>query len=575
MGKFIMGARPVLIAVGLAVILSSFALAQTSLGRITGRVTDPDGAVIPAVDVVALNQETGVSTTTQTNESGMYTFAALQPGTYTISATLQGFKTFKRSGIKLETAQVLELNIGMELGAVTETVTVTGEAPLLESTTSTVSQMMEQRVMQEMPLTDRRSLNLVALSGAVVFLQGGHRAKFSLAGGRSRNQAYIFDGGTLQNMRLGVGQSRTDPPVTAVREFRIVENSYAAEYGGSASGVIVASTKSGTNEFHGSAYEYFRNDKLDAAGFFAPIKDGKKQKTVRRYHLFGGAVGGPIIKNRTHFFVAVEKTKHSIGATQILTVPSDLQRQGDFSQTYDTKGKLITLYDPATNATQPDGTITRTPFPGNVIPSSRFDRVTKQLLDYYPRPNRPAVNIAGAQNFAGNKTNLQPREAVVARVDHMLTNKNHFFFRYIYGANNNRNGSVYPDKIAEPSRIGNNSPQHTLLFADTHNWTPTLLMDVRYTYGTRKHHSISGGLGTTIVEDLGMKGVPGGAFPAIRVTAELELRSEPPDHLGSVQFRGLGHRNPCRGQDWLCPWLVLAGLCQQFPLTGSGSPGQV
>ncbi len=268
-------------------LLAGPAAAQTLLGRISGCVIDPDSAVIPAADVEALNEETGVKNTVQSNETGSYTFPALNPGTYTVSATIPGFKTFQRSGIRLATAHVLELDITMELGAVTETSDGDGEAPRLESTTSTVGQMMETKTMEEMPLGARRSLNLVAMSGAAVFLQGGKRAKFSLAGGRVNNQSFIFDGGTMQNMRLGVGQARTDPPVSSIREFRVVQNSYATEYGGPASGVIVNTTKSGTNEFHGSAYEFFRNDKLDAADFLSPTEGDEKIKPVRRYHLFG------------------------------------------------------------------------------------------------------------------------------------------------------------------------------------------------------------------------------------------------------------------------------------------------
>jgi hypothetical protein len=543
--------RPPAVAwcVVLLCLLATWVSAQTSLGRISGRVIDPDGAVIPAVEVMAVNEETGVKTTTQSNAAGSYTFPALNPGTYTISATIPGFKSFQRSGIRVETAQVLELDITMELGAVTETVTVTGEAPLLESTTSTVGQIMESRMMQEMPLSARRSLNLVAMTGAAVFLEGGERAKFSLAGGRARNQSYIFDGGTMQNMRLGVGQSRTDPPVTSIREFRVVQNSYSAEYGGSASGVIVATTKSGTNEFHGGVYEYFRNDKLDAAGFFAPvIKEGEKAKTVRRYNLFGGTIGGPIIKNRTHFFAAVEINKHSIGQSQILTVPTALQRVGDFSQTFDTKGNLEVLYDPATNQMGPNGTITRTPFPGNIIPAERIDPISAQLLDYYPRANRAAVNIAGAQNFSANRTNLEPREALVTRIDHVFSDANRFYFRYVFGANNSTQGSVYPDRIAQPSKTDFERPQHTLLFADTHNWTPTLLMDVRYTYGTRKNHAKSPGLGSSIVEDLGMQGVPGGAFPAIRITGF--------SNLGDSSERG---QFPIGQHQWVNNWTWVKG----------------
>ena len=151
----------------------------------------------------------------------------------------------------------------------------------------------------------------------------------------------VLDGGNIQNIRMAWAQVDIDPPVEVIQEFKVVQNGYAAEYGGSASGVLISTTKSGTNQFHGSAFEFFRNDKLDAAGFFAPIQGNKKIKAPLRYHLFGGTMGGPMVRNRNHFFAGYEGTRKSTGSTQIMTLPTDSQNRGDFSRTLNARGDLM------------------------------------------------------------------------------------------------------------------------------------------------------------------------------------------------------------------------------------------
>ena len=162
------------------------------------------------------------------------------------------------------------------------------------------------------------------------------------------SQMFWIDGGTGQNMRLGIGQIDLDPPVETVEEVKVLSNSYAAEYGGSAGGTIIATTKSGTNQFRGSLSEYFRNDQLDAPGFFAPVQNGVKLKPELRYNVFGGTLGGPIIHDKTFFFFGYEGARRRDGAIDTLTVPTELQRAGDFSQTFNAKGQLIPIYDPNT-----------------------------------------------------------------------------------------------------------------------------------------------------------------------------------------------------------------------------------
>ena len=190
----------------------------------------------------------------------------------------------------------------LDIGAASETVSVTAEVPLIETRTSDITQLIESKSIADLPLGNRRTLNVIALTGAAVFVgyantPGNANPNFSLAGGRTQSQMFWIDGGSGQNMRLGVGQINLDPPVEAVDEIKALSNNYSAEYGGSAGGVIVETTKSGTNQIHGSAYEYLRNDALDAPGFFATVQNGAKVKPELRYNVFGGTLGGPIRRN--------------------------------------------------------------------------------------------------------------------------------------------------------------------------------------------------------------------------------------------------------------------------------------
>ena len=182
------------------------------------------------------------------------------------------------------------------------------------------------------------------------------------AGGRTQSQMFWVDGGSGVNMRIGVGQIDVDPPVDYVQEVKVLANGYTAEYGGSAGGVVVVSTKSGTNRFRGTLSEYLRNDKLDAPGFFAPVRAGRKDRPPLRYNVFGGTLGGPIRRDRTFFFGGFEGSLRRTGDTDTLTVPSALQRAGDFSQTFNAAGQMVPLYDPDTTVTQA-GRTTRTAFP--------------------------------------------------------------------------------------------------------------------------------------------------------------------------------------------------------------------
>ena len=528
------------LAIGL---FAAVLLAQNQTGRITGNVADPTGAVLVEVKVTAADQDTGVTYSGVTSSTGMYLIPFLPPGRYLVSVSFPGFKNYARPGVVISTGEAVPLDISLELGTAAETVTVEDKPPLLESTTSEVGQLIEATTVAQMPLNGRRALSLVELGGATVWVSGGGESKpnFSLAGGRVQSQMFSLDGGNVQNMRMGIGQVDIDPPVEVIREFRVVQNTYAAEFGGSAGGLIISTTKSGTNKLHGSASEYFRNDKLDARNFFAA------DNPPLRYNLFGATLGGPIRKNKTHYFGGYEGTRRSTGSVDTLTVPTPEQRRGDFSRTTTAAGALIRIYDPATNRIV-SGRNVRDLFPGNVIPAGRLDPVGLKLMDFYPLPNRAPANAAGANNFAGNFSQNLRRDNVTAKIDHAFSDRNHFYFRLLYNRDPGSSTSVLPNPIAD-TRNSVRRRQISYVLADTHTVTPRLVADFRLSVSDLTSHNRSAGIGSNGPELLGLKGVPSGAFPTFGITGFAAL--------GSANHERV--QMPIRQQQYVSSWTWVRG----------------
>lgn len=506
-------------------ILAAPAFAQSQLASVSGAITDGSGSAIAGATVTASNAATGLLRTAQTNETGYYSLRDLPIGSYTINVEQQGFRTYLREGLVLSTGQAMSLNVSMEIGAVNETVVVTDQAPLLETRTSDSSQLVEARNVQDMPLGDRRTMNIIQMTGAAVFVNydSGGKPNFSLAGGRTQSQNFYMDGGTIQNMRLGIGQVDTDPPVETVAEVKVLSNSYAAEFGGSAGGVIVATTKSGTNQLRGSAYEYLRNDKLDAANFFAPIRDGEKARAPLRYNVFGVTAGGPVFipkffdgRNRAFFFFAYEGSRRIEGFTDQFTVPQVEQRTGDFSKTLTAAGSLVRVYDPLSNQVVGGG-VQRTQFANNIIPTTRIDPVGAAFIPFYPLPNKAPANLTGANNFSTNYSQKLTRDAYLAKGDYNLTDKDRVSFRYMYNSDNLDYSTVMTDIGAE-NRVPALRHQNFYYGTYTRTITPTVVNEFRFTYGDRINWTRAYGLGGNWPSKLGLKGVPDDSFPTMAVT---------------------------------------------------------
>jgi hypothetical protein len=322
-----------------------------------------------------------------------------------------------------------------------------------------------------------------------------------------------MDGASGQTIRLGQAQIETDPPVESLQEVRVLTNAFSAEYGGTASGVVVMNTKSGTNQMHGTLFEYFRNEQLDAANFFAPWVNGEKERAPIRYNVFGGTLGGPIVKNKAFYFGSYEGSRRRDGLTQLMTVPSLAERTGNYAQTFNANGTLAVVYDPASSTT-PE---TRKAFPGNVIPVNRHDRVSIGLMPYYPTPNRTADNVAGTNNFGANTVDAVGRDTVSAKGDYNHSDANRFSGRLLWQKQADTRRSAYPDPAAEPS--GNrDSGSYNILGSWTRIVSPAVLNELRGAYLNRSSLLYSPSYGLGYPTKLGIKGIPDDAFPRFQLT---------------------------------------------------------
>ncbi len=355
---------------------AALASAQT-LSQVNGTVTDNTSAVIVGATVTARNTGTGASSTAASNEGGTYRFLNLPPGPYELVCEFRGFKSARLSGITLETGIARADDINLQVGNVTESVEVKAETPLLESSSSTVGQLVERATVFNMPVESRRSASLVKIMGAVAFNveDSGAEAipRFSMAGGRSVNQMWMIDGGIAQNMAISQPQLSLNPPAESLQEFKAEFSNYSAEFGRTGNGLIIMTTRSGTNKYHGAVYEFLRNDKLDSRTFFAASKPSL------RYNVFGGSLGGPINHDKLFFFNYEGSRRRTPVVVFSTIVPHPKELTGDFSSRVD-----LTVLDP----------LTRQAFPGNVIPGSRIDPLAAKFASYWPLRTRRMTSPA-------------------------------------------------------------------------------------------------------------------------------------------------------------------------------------
>ncbi|MGJ5818889.1 carboxypeptidase regulatory-like domain-containing protein [Paludibaculum fermentans] len=485
--------------------------AQTGTSVLTGTASDASGLALPNVVITLTNNETGARASSLTNESGTYRLGSLPPGSYKLEAELPGFDRFVRTPIPLNVSQVLAVDFALQLGQTSNTVTVQEDLPLTETQSSSSGQLVNRRMVAGLPMPNRAATSLVALAPGVVMIDTGQGAEnypvFAIAGGRARNQNFTLDGGNVTNaVGLTRPQQMTSLPMDAMQEFRVISNNYSAENGHSTGGVITLSTRSGTNAYHGSVFEFLRNNVLDARNFFAA------QRPPLRLNQFGASLGGPIQKDKTHFFLTWEQTRQVSSIIALQTVPTLAQRAGDFSG-------LAPIYDPATTSGR-----VRQPFLNNTIPDSRFDPVARNVLGYYPLPNR-AGSANGANNYAANSNSTLTRNIVVGRLDHQLRPSDQLSARYYINDSYIANTGSFTNPVAAPDANWNDARIQSILVGHTHIFRPDLVNELKVSYLQRKFIDDRFGAFENLAAKVELTGVSAAAFPNFTLPGYASLSS--------------------------------------------------
>ncbi|MBI2816241.1 MAG: carboxypeptidase regulatory-like domain-containing protein [Acidobacteria bacterium] len=495
-------------SISIVAIFVVLANAQSGSSVVSGIIKDASDATIPGAVVKLTNLETGIELKTTTNESGLYRIGAVIPGSYRLEAGASGFDPAKREPVTVQVSQTVILDLILPVGHQSETIVVTETAPLIESQSADVGQTITRQHLEALPLPSRAASSLAALAPGVVMIDAGtgtaeNYPVFSVAGGRARNQNFVLDGGNVSNaVGLTRNQQLTSLPVDAMQEFKVIANNYSAEYGHSTGGIVTMSTRSGTNQLHGSVFEFLRNDVLDARNFFAT------KKPPIRLNQFGGSFGGPIRRDRTHFFATWERTRQVAGDTLISTVPTLANRRGDFSDLRNSSGQLVRIYDPATTS----GT-TRLAFEDNRIPTERLDPVAVAALKFYPLPNRPGT-ITNSNNYVGNSTNRLDRDIIVGRLDHQLRANDLLTARYYINNSGTYSSGTYGIPVSDPLADITDVRVQSILGAYTHVFNSSIINDLRFTYLRRKFIDTRPGYKRNLASQIGLKGVSDAAFPA-------------------------------------------------------------
>lgn len=527
--KMIFGAIALCVMFQLA---RGIAFAQT--GQITGRVSTQDGAAAPGVMVTVTETSTGVKHAVQSNDDGYYTVPSLMPGPYSIAVAAQGYRPMIRSGIELQVEQTLRVDFTLHIGSVNQTVTVSGESPLLETETSSVGQVVSGRNVVDLPLLGRDAYALGELVPGVRGSIGMNNlptdvistSSISINGAQSTANDFLLDG--APNSAPSFNQPVIYPIADSVQEFRVQTNNYSAEYGRSAGGIYDVVTKAGTNDLHYDAYEFYRNGTLTANNWFA--KAAGQSGPPLTFNQFGGVIGGPVIipgryngRNKTFFFVGNEYVRYNEGVTFTGTVPDATELTGDFSQDVNSSGQPITIYNPFTT-TSSGGGATRQPFSGNRIPSGLLNPIALNMIQYFPKPNVSTLAGSKADNYVLATESPIHENGFSARVDQVFSGKSSMYARYSF----NNTPDVRPNPYG-PGDVGGSAygPQvfdrYNAVVQGDHAFSPTLLGTVRTSFArlTNERGPASAGFDMSSLgfpAQLQAEIGPPAAFPVVTIT---------------------------------------------------------
>jgi hypothetical protein len=495
---------------GLAVIafvLPGSAGAQSVTGTILGVVRDTSGGVVPGATVTLSNTGTGLTRTVVCDALGEYTAPMLPTGNYTVTGEMSGFKKVALANVHLGVDQKVKIDLKLDLGEMTEAVEIQAETPLLQTSSSDLSVTVEGKTIESLPLNGR---NFVALTRTIPGVTRGNpganidgagslawraSASFSANGQRPRDNNYMLDG--VDNNETWLQTVVIFPSVDALDEFKLQTSTYAAEFGRSLGGVVNLQIKSGSNSFRGSAYEFLRNDSLDANNWFNNRAQPRREKPDFSQHQFGGTLGGPIIKDKTFFFVDYQGMRITQGQSFLSTVPSAAMRQGNFSEIN------RPIYDPLTGQ----------PFPGNIIPQDRWDPAARNVLnDLIPAPN-----AAGSRNAIGQNINnylINPNQdrqdnQFDVKIDHALSSNNRFFARYSFQKTHRLQPATLPHGDAGTTfgAGDGNIKGQSFAFNDTHTFSPSWLNELRVGYSYIEFNMTSIDYGLNLADQVGIPGV--------------------------------------------------------------------
>jgi hypothetical protein len=436
--------------------------AQVDTGTISGIVADTSGAVIPGSQVTVRHDVTNVSVTLTTNEAGFYFLPGLHPGHYTITAAKDGFETQRKVGVDVRVQDRLEVSFSLPPGSTSTELTVTATQPLLESETSSLGQVVEQKTLSDLPLNGRNFIQLATLTaGTLPSTRTAERDNFISNGARAVQNSYLLDGIDNKNRILGFANGSAQivqPIIDGIEEFKVQISTFSAEFGQAAGGVVNVTMKSGTNTYHGNLFEFLRNSRLDANPYFQPAGGGHPTFIQNQ---FGTTFGGPIIKDKTFFFGSWQSSRDGSAAPQIGSVPLASERAGAFPSK---------ITDPSTGQ----------PFPGNTIPSSRWDPVAARLIALYPSP----VLSGAANNYFYNPKEVVNSDNYNLKFDHHFRAMDYMFLRFSQGWGTNFLPTRLPNPANQQGRIA--LTQRQAVVSETHTVSSTQVNEFRlgfvYTY---------------------------------------------------------------------------------------------
>ena len=432
--------KPTIALFVMSMAAANLADGQTFTGTILGSVTDSSGAVIRGAAVKVIETSTTSERTAVSDTKGYFEVPLLPPGAYGITVEMTGFKKFSRGNLTLDIGAHMEIAVRLSPGDIRQTVQVTAEAPLLETTTSSMGQVVDAKEIEELPSLNRNLFQIAELTPGLLDIGAGASpsdsgsvgfGEWSSNGGLLSTNEYMVDGATAVTANMNA--ATLIPTIDAIAELQVTTNALAAEFGRSGGAVLNAIYKSGTNQLHGSAYDFWKNRVLNANSWLNN-KNGLKTN-FSNVNTFGYTLGGPVYlpklfdgRNKLFFFTNFEGYRNVLPGSTLLTLPTALQQTGNFSQTFTATGQLIGIYDPNTSVLVPGttSTYTRAPYPNNTIPASEINPTAAKLIQYYPNPNVPATNIAGANNYLSLYSAKDQQNMFAIKTDYNINNSQRF-----------------------------------------------------------------------------------------------------------------------------------------------------